>query len=289
MIERYLIHYFLAVVDQGNFSRAAQQCGVSQPTLSVGIAKLETLVGHLLFQRSNRRVELTGAGVKFADHARQIEAQFARAEAALRSDKGRQLIRIGIITSLPASWIGRAVRETTVVEDEQLEIVEGRMRDLLPRLERGRIDALVGVTGHDPRARDIMFEEGYGLALPATHPLADRPVVDAGEVADAPMIVRRHCEALTDISRHFTQRGVRPFFSARTTNDERCIALVQAGLGITVMPHCFRQPGIAMPALHGFDQRRAIGFLVDPSARARIERSRIYERFRDTLRQIARS
>ena len=79
MIERYLIHYFLAVMDHGNFSRAAQQCRVSQPTLSVGIAKLEGLVGHVLFHRTNRRVELTSAGAAFATHARRIEAEFARA------------------------------------------------------------------------------------------------------------------------------------------------------------------------------------------------------------------
>ena len=62
MIERYLLRYFLAVVDQGNFSRAAAHCLVSQPTLSVGIAKLEQAVGAPLFLRSNQRVELTEAG-----------------------------------------------------------------------------------------------------------------------------------------------------------------------------------------------------------------------------------
>ena len=45
MLDRYLLRYFLAVVDQGNFSRAAAHCNVSQPTLSVGIAKLERTLG----------------------------------------------------------------------------------------------------------------------------------------------------------------------------------------------------------------------------------------------------
>jgi DNA-binding transcriptional LysR family regulator len=49
-------------MNKGNLSRAAQQCRVSQPTLSVGVAKLETLVGHILFHRTNRRVEPTAAG-----------------------------------------------------------------------------------------------------------------------------------------------------------------------------------------------------------------------------------
>ena len=59
MIDRYHLRYFLAVIDQGNFSRAAEACNVSQPTLSVGVAKLEKALGRPLFRRTNRRVELT--------------------------------------------------------------------------------------------------------------------------------------------------------------------------------------------------------------------------------------
>ena len=72
MLDRYLLRYFLAVVDHGNFSRAASQCNVSQPTLSVGVAKLEREVGAPLFVRSNQRVELTEAGARFLPHARRI-------------------------------------------------------------------------------------------------------------------------------------------------------------------------------------------------------------------------
>jgi DNA-binding transcriptional LysR family regulator len=79
-------------MDQGNFSRAAQQCRISQPTLSVGIAKLESLVGHMLFQRTNRRVELTTHGATFALHARRIEAEFAKATLAMAVDQKRTLI-----------------------------------------------------------------------------------------------------------------------------------------------------------------------------------------------------
>ena len=76
MIDRYLLRYFLAVIDHGNFSKAAVQCKVSQPTLSVGIAKLERLLDKSLFHRTNRRVELTEGGAHLAVHARRIEGDF---------------------------------------------------------------------------------------------------------------------------------------------------------------------------------------------------------------------
>ena len=76
MIERYLLRYFLAVIDEGNFSRAAVRCGVSQPTLSIGIAKLEQHVGRPLFNRTSRRVEVTQAGGVYAGlHASWVAQQ----------------------------------------------------------------------------------------------------------------------------------------------------------------------------------------------------------------------
>lgn len=287
MIERYLIHYFLAVVDHGNFSRAAQQCGVSQPTLSVGIAKLEAQIGHVLFHRTNRRVELTPAGSRFATHARRIEGEFARAQQAMTESDSSKLIRLGVVSTLPSSWIEHATREACRAEGEKLEIVEGRMRELLPRLERGRIDVIIGVLDHDSRGQEALFEEGYALAMSAAHPLAHRKRLEAEEVAGMDMIVRRNCEALPAVSRFFTQRGVRPFFAARTVNDDRAIAFIRAGLGITVMPRCFAQAGVAMPALSGFEQRRKIGKLVHPATAARVDGSESLHRFCAAIRAMA--
>src|SRR3546814_1920653 len=70
MIDRYLLRYFLAVVDTGSFSKAAAQANVTQPTLSVGIGKLERLIGATLFHRTSRRVHLTEAGSRLLPHAR---------------------------------------------------------------------------------------------------------------------------------------------------------------------------------------------------------------------------
>ena len=69
-MDRYLLRYFLAVAELGSFSKAAARVSVTQPTLSVGIAKLESEVGARLFERTTRRVSLTPAGSRFLGHAR---------------------------------------------------------------------------------------------------------------------------------------------------------------------------------------------------------------------------
>lgn len=264
MIDRYTLRYFLAVIDTGNFSKAAAQCNVSQPTLSVGISKLERELGQPLFHRTNRRVELTSAGARFASHARRIEAEFALAEHAVRETAPRSTLRLGVLTTIPALWIeaflGKLASELSL---QPLEIVEGRERDLIERLGRSRIDVALTIvrSDNDRFAAEILFTEGYSLAMSSNHKLSDRPVVAAEELADNPMIVRRQCELLSDTSRHFTARGVRPFFPARTLSDERALAYVRAGLGVTIMPDCFTSEGVVRPKMADFNFTRDIGLL----------------------------
>src|SRR5688572_5122174 len=126
MIERYLLRYFLAVIDQGNFSRAAAQCHVSQPTLSVGIAKLEAMLERPLFSRTNKRVELTEAGARLVAYARRIEADFLLAERDARASVVNRTLRLGILITFPSSWIAEAVRDIGKDgEGERVEITEG--------------------------------------------------------------------------------------------------------------------------------------------------------------------
>lgn len=264
MIDRYLLRYFLAVIDYGNFSKAAVQCNVSQPTLSVGIAKLERLLDKPLFRRTNRRVELTEAGAHLAVHARRIESDFNLFERSMIESPVRRTLRLGVLTTTPSSWIATFARELAKTSfEERVELVEGRERDLIERLDHGRIDAALTIVREDRGhfESEVLRNEGYSLALPANHPLARETVIAAESLADNVMIVRRHCEVLAETSQHFTSRGVRPFFAARTTNDDRALALVAAGMGITVMPDGFLADGVTRPKLAGFSLRREIGVI----------------------------
>jgi len=269
MIDRYLLRYFLAVIDCGSFSKAAQQTHVSQPTLSVGIAKLERLVGAALFERSAKRVNLTEAGSRFAVHARRIENEFNLAQVAVLGLKPVRELKLGVLSTFPLAHLSAAVRAArdagcdAAGPAERLSLVVGSERELLQRLSRGQIDAALTIVRPDSDrfASEILFGEAYALALPAAHPLAAEPSIAAEELADNTMIVRRHCEVLGETSRHFTERGVRPFFAFRGSNDEQVLALVQAGLGVTVMPACYELAGVVRPALRGFAYRRRIGLL----------------------------
>lgn len=261
MIDRYLLRYFLAVVDEGGFSRAAARCRVTQPTLSVGIAKLERLLEARLFDRSGRRVALTPAGSRFAQHARRIEAEFAAAEREMRDDPAPgRTVRIGLLATLPPAAVERAVAaalSAAALTGERLEIVEARARELPVLLDRGRVDATIGPVA--PGAAHAFYAEEFRVAVSAAHPLAARDRVSPADLAAETMLVRRHCEQLAETSRFFTGHGIRPRMAARTWSDAMALAYVRAGLAITVIPAGFAGPGLALLPLAGFPVRRTIG------------------------------
>ncbi|WP_176594162.1 LysR family transcriptional regulator [Sphingobium sp. EM0848] len=262
MLDRYLLRYFLAVVDQGNFSRAASHCNVSQPTLSVGIAKLERTLGIQLFVRSNQRVELTAGGTRFLTHARRIEREFHLATQMMSVTEALPSLRLGILSSIPGDIIATSIARTRPERQHRFELLFGTERELTGHLAKGRIDIALTLVGRGGERflEQAICTEGYALAMATDHPLAANAEIGASRLANEVMIVRRHCEALSDTSRFFTERGVRPHFALRSTNDERVLQMVGAGLGITVMPQCYRADGVARPRLTGFDLTRTLGW-----------------------------
>jgi DNA-binding transcriptional LysR family regulator len=263
-MDRYLLRYFLAVAELGSFSKAAAKVNVTQPTLSVGIAKLEQEVGARLFERTTRRVSLTQAGSRFLTHARRITQDY---EAALRDVAEAPRLkrtRAGVLSTIPARDLERVVAHHARNKDgEALEILDSTERDIANRLSDGRIDVALTILrpGLESFGQERLRSETYVLFVGARHKLSGQARVDGGALAGETMIVRRQCEGLPEISRYFTNRDVRPLFSLRTLSDDRAMSMVAAGLGVTVAPSSFKQAGIAAIELEGFDLVREVGLV----------------------------
>ncbi|MEX1147893.1 MAG: LysR family transcriptional regulator [Sphingomonadales bacterium] len=265
MFELYQLRYFLAVVETGSFTKAAERACVTQPTLSAGIQKLEGALGVRLFNRTNRRVFLTEAGVQFVERAKAILHQCNLAHRELTEVEGSRVLRIGVLMTVPAALLRRLLgaflsREPGAV----LDLFEGTEQEIANRLESGGIDvALTLLRGTEATATPL-FEEGYVVILPTSHPLARKQVIDGRALANEPTIVRTRCEVLSETSRYFTAQNVRPRLVYRTAQDERAVAMVAAGVGFTTVPESYRDAGVAQVRLNGFDYRRRIGLMRGP-------------------------
>lgn len=270
-MDRYLLRYFLAVAELGSFSKAAERVSVTQPTLSVGIAKLEEQVGARLFERTTRRVSLTPAGSRFLVHARRIVQDY---EAALRDvADAPQLkrVRAGVLSTIFMRDLERVVAAHAArAKGEALELLDTSERNIANRLTDGRLDVALTILrpGLERFAQETLRNEPYVLIVPAAHKLANTPAVDGGDLSGEIMIVRRQCEALPDISRYFTNRDVRPSFSFRSMSDDRALSMVAAGLGVTVAPSSFKRPGLSQVKLSGLDLSRDIGLVFSDRVRA---------------------
>src|SRR3954462_9606273 len=101
-MELHQLRYLLAVAKTGNFSRAAEQCHVSQPSLSQQIAKLESELGERLFSRLKRRAVLTAAGEVLVLRANRIlsEVEAARRDVADATEQVRGRVSIGVLPTI---------------------------------------------------------------------------------------------------------------------------------------------------------------------------------------------
>lgn len=269
MIDQYQLRYFLAVAETGSFSRAAKRVSVTQPSLSAGIAKLERELGARLFDRDRRGpngkgVALTLAGSRFLVRARRIAAEYEHALVELAEVSDPTLLRIGVLGTIPTAMIEDLLQQHRALgSGEALEILDGSERDIIERLERGRIDvALTVVRPHHARfLPEVMARERYMMVLPVDHPLAGEREVLAEQLARDRMALRRHCEALPEVNRFFIARGVRPRFVLKTTSDERVLAVVRAGAGIGMMPECFAGPSVRFVPVKDLELTREVGLL----------------------------
>lgn len=260
MLKRSHVRQFLAVVDAGSFTQAAARMRVTQPTLSLGIADLERLVGAQLIVRDRRHLRLTEAGGRFLPLARELERKFAEADrfGEARGTDWPEL-KLGLIKTLP----GRAVQALVRALNPHcsLELIEGTDSELRAALSDGRLQAMIGLLRPDEAGEGVLvlLDEPYTMLVPAAHPLAGRGEVAPEELAAEVMIARRSCEILDQTSRFFTRHQVRPRFSLRSESDERCLQMVAAGLGITTAPASLQQEGTVPLRVTGYDFRRRLG------------------------------
>jgi DNA-binding transcriptional LysR family regulator len=238
------LRYFLTVADTLHFGRAAARLGIAQPPLSQQIRRLEDALGLRLFERSNRRVELTDAGRVFRDEATRILADLEGAvEAARRAGRGEAgVLRIAFAASMMFFALPRMIREfRRRYPAVRLELRELSTASQLLGLRTGELD--IGFLrqpdpDEDLHIETVMWEPLY-VALPRAHRLAGRKRVGLGELAGDPFIMfprevapGLHAQVLALCRRaDFTPNVVQVSRELYTT-----VSLVDAGVGVTVVP-----------------------------------------------------
>ena len=262
-MELYLLRYFLAVVETGSFTKAANACLITQPTLSAGIKRLEDQMGIALFIRNNKRVSLTTAGARFLPRAKAILHEVNMASAEIAQTEQADVLRLGVLQTLPAALVARLLAGFSAAHPGiRFDLFDGTEQELLNRLDERGVDFALSLRRVDDDTSIVLFEEGYQLALSRHHRLAGERIIRGEDLANESMIVRSRCEVLSETSRHFTDRNVRPPLVYRTAQDERALSMVGAGVGITVMPESYTAPDVVRIPMKGFNPRRTVALFL---------------------------
>lgn len=278
MFELYQLRYFIAVVETGSFTKAAERSCVTQPTLSAGIKKLEQNLGTQLFHRTSRRVFLTEGGTTFLERAKAILYECNRAAREMSRTEAPKVLRLGVVLTVPIILVSKLLDDFRAQDaGAAFELFEGTEQEVANRLADGGSDLAITLLRDNMGSGHAvpLLEEGYALALSERHPLARRKSIAGAALANENMVVRSRCEVLSETSRYFTDRNVRPRISYRTNNDERALEMIRAGIGITVMPESYRWEGVARVPLEGFGFRRIIALVAPTHAPAKESRDLI--------------
>jgi LysR family hydrogen peroxide-inducible transcriptional activator len=234
------LRYLLAVAEHEHFGRAARACGISQPTLSVQIRKLEELMGVALFERTSKAVAPTFACQQLIGHARAAvmatEAILATARNLRDPLAGR--FRLGIIPTLAPyllPLVFAPLREA--LPALELEPWEDQTSALLGRLRAHELDAALLATEVDgPDLVSLpLFAEPFLAALPPDHPLAACEVVAETDLTrDMLVLADGHC--LREQTMEACGQSEALGGTLRAASLPTLLNMVAAGYGTTLIP-----------------------------------------------------
>lgn len=240
MITLRQMRYLTAVADTLNFSRAAEMCFVTQPTLSAGIKELEDRLGVQLIERTRRSVMLTPLGEEMTKRARRLLLDAAEMETLARSHKNpfEGDLKLGSIPTIGPYLLPRALPAIRAAfPNLRVFLREEMTESLLDGLNAGRLDLVLFALPFPTGALRIMplFEDGYQLASPPDQPVPHgaEALTQSGQLM---LLEKGHC-----LQRHALEAypgrisaGVDSFAATSLTT---LIAMVSEGLGITLLPN----------------------------------------------------
>jgi DNA-binding transcriptional LysR family regulator len=277
-MEMHQVRYFLAVAREGNFTRAARESNVSQPSLSRAIMQLEKEFGGALFYREPDNIRLTELGriVEPFMVATLDNANSARSAARRFSGGKKCLLRLGVMRTISPDLFEPLLASMRANHaDVSISILDGGADDLRRRLLEGRLDAAIYASPSDVYVEKLheiaLYRERMFVVVPRGHELAARGEIDVDDLDGHPHVLRadQALDGVTDIV--FARRDLESRALFRSEREDWAQAMVASGGGFGFMPrHCITHPRLVGRPLSGPECWREIKFV---TVRGRVHKS----------------
>lgn len=262
------MRYFLALAQTLNFTRAAEECNVTQPALTRAIQALEAELGGELVRRERQQTHLTELGRRMLPLMQQCYDAALSAKSLAKAVKSSEVapLPIAISNSVNIGLLSSILSELLRTQPGlRLKIHRGPPDKVLEILKRG--DAEIAVAGSlgennwDRLDSWPVFEEAIELAVSTRHPLGQSPDsrVTASQLAGEVLLGQVACETAAHVSKALRAKGLSPEASHEVENENDMLALVEVNAGVGFLPHTGAQsPGVRRLPVQDVELRRAV-------------------------------
>ena len=236
------LRVFRAVAENRNFSRAGDQIGLTQPAVSRSIVELEGQLGLKLLDRTTREVALTEAGHSLAARLDRLldELEQTLLDVQGMSNARRGKVRVASSPTLSANLMPACIAACARDEpDIELVLLDRIQQDVLDSVRAGEVDfgVVIEPASQDDLACETILEDPFCLVLPPGHRLAGRKQVRWSALDGEAMVLLAHASGSRRlIDQALAQHGARCVIQQQVGHPTTAFRMVEAGIGISVMP-----------------------------------------------------
>lgn len=262
-MEMHQVRYFLAVARTLNFTRAAEQCNVSQPALTRAIKLLEEEFAGDLLRREGKLSHLTELGQRMLPLIQQCyESALAAKTLASSFKKGAtQALTLHLSHTIDMRLLGEPLAELQrAFPGLHLRVLRGNAFEIGESLQKGQADfAVAGPLGQSWERLDAwpLFEESFELVVHPDHPLSG--ITDVGQLAKHQILINAQCESAQALTRVLNEHGVATADNHELGSLNDIASLLDAKLGIAFLPQsAIRHRDVRRVRIAGLEMSREV-------------------------------
>ena len=264
-MEMHQVRYFPAVARNLNFTRGAEECNVSQPSLTRAIKQLESEFGGDLFRRERPQAQLTELGERMLPLLKQCyDSAVSARELALSMKKGEVAsLRIALSHTFDINLFMPHLNELRRrFERLECRLLRGTAPEVVELLKNG--DAELGIAsdlneGWDRLDSWLLFTEDFVLLVNAGHRLARAGSVELSELREERLLLRAYCEHAEATASVLRTQGLDVEHGYQITSEGDLMSMLTSDLGVAVVPRSTSNPdGVARVAIAGLDLTRSV-------------------------------
>ena len=239
------LYYVLAVAEHQNFTKAAEKCFVTQPTLSMQIQKLEDELDILIFDRSKKPIALTEVGRKIVNQAKNIVNESSRIKDIVDQQKGfiGGEFKLGIIPTVMPTLLPMFLKTFIKKHPKvKLKIEEHTTEEIINLINDGHLDAAIAATPLENESikERVLFFEPFVSYVPSNHRLFEKKKIDVSDLQLEDMLLLEdgHCfrDGVINLCKVFKHHE-NDNFQLESGSIETLVKLSNEGLGMTLLPY----------------------------------------------------